>query len=128
MNNADRSKQIYRAVLAVSLVMLWCAGAARADSKAITPADIKFSEPFEIHANIMEVDYGKNLLFVAEYEIHVVDLLIGAEAVQTELSDADGNTLALDAFERGRSVRVSGLKLSDGRVIAEELVLQPDHK
>ena len=122
MNNVDLFKRWVWILLTVTLVICWCPNQGRADAHAITPSDLKYSDPFELTAKIMEIDYGKNKLIMAEYEIYVIDLMIGAEYVKTALSDADGGTIFIDSLDRGQTVMVSGMKLSDGRVIAEELV------
>jgi hypothetical protein len=126
MNTVHPQKRPFRAVLLLSLAILWLPHPAQAELQAITPADLRFSEPFEITATIMEIDYGKDLLIVAEREIYVVDFLMGKKAIQTKLSDADGEALLFDALKRGQKVRVSGIQLPDGRLIAAELVLQSD--
>jgi hypothetical protein len=126
MNNADRFKRWLGAILTVTLIIAWCPGKSRAESSAIKPSDVRYSEPFELTAKIMEVDYGKNILIVAEYEIYVVDLRIGAEYIHTDLSDPHGRAIPFDSLNRGQSVRVIGMKLPDGRVVAEELVRLSD--
>ena len=122
MNNVDLFKRWVWILLTVTLVIYWCPNQGQADAHAITPSDLKYSDPFELTAKIMEIDYGKNKLIMAEYEIYVIDLMIGAEYIKTVLSDADGGTIFIDSLDRGQTVMVSGMKLSDGRVIAEELV------
>jgi hypothetical protein len=115
-------KRCFWAMLMVTLVINWCPNSGRADSNAITPSDIEYSDPFEITASIMEIDHGKNMLIIAENEIYVVDLMIGTEYIKTVLSDADGRPILFDSLDRGQTVMVRGMKLPDGRVIAEELV------
>jgi hypothetical protein len=70
----------------------------------------------------MEIDYGKNMLISDENEIYVIDLIIGTEHIMTVLSDAHSRAILFDSLEPGQTIRVSGMKLPDGRVIAEELV------
>ena len=125
MNNVDRRKRLLVAVLTICLIAIGLPDLTLAKSKAITPMDIRFSEPFKVTATIMEIDYGKNLLIVAEREIYAVDLWFGKQAIKTKLSAANGQTILFDALERGQKVRVSGLELPDGRIIAAELVLKP---
>ena len=124
MNNTFQLKRRIWVVIAVGLVINWYPGSVRAESTAISPSDIEYSDPFELTASIMEIDYGKNMLIVAENEVFVVDLTVGAEFISTEMSDTDGNRIPFDSFYRGQTVAVSGMMLPDGRVIAEELVLQ----
>ena len=128
MKNVDRRIRLVGAVLMICLIVIGLPHLARAKSKAILPADIRFGEPFEVTATIMEIDYGKNLLIVAEREIYLVDLWAGKQAIKTKLSDANGQTILFDALERGQKVRVSGMQLPDGRMIAGELVLQSSDK
>ncbi len=128
MNTVDRRKCLIGVVLTICLIVIGLPQLVLAKSKAITPADIRYSEPFEVTATIMEIDYGKNLLIVAEREIYLVDLLTVKQAIKTKLSAANGQTILFDALERGQKVRVSGLQLPDGRVIAGELVLQSSDK
>ena len=122
MNNVDLFKRWFWTLLTVTLIVCWYPSQGQADAHAITPSDLKYSDPFELTAKIMEIDCGKNKLIIAENEIYVIDLMIGAEYVKTVLSDADGGTIFIDSLDRGQTVMVSGMKLSDGRVIAEELV------
>ena len=107
MNNVDLFKRWVWILLTVTLVICWCPNQGRADAHAITPSDLKYSDPFELTAKIMEIDYGKNKLIMAEYEIYVIDLMIGAEYVKTALSDADGGTIFIDSLDRGQTVMVS---------------------
>jgi hypothetical protein len=124
MKKAYNLKGWFLVVFTVTLAYIWSPGLVRADSNRITPSEIKYSEPFELTASIMEIDHGKNMLIVAENRIYVIDLMIHGENIKTVLSDADGENIFFDSFERGQTVRVSGMRLSDGRVIAEEVVLQ----
>lgn len=130
MNNLDVLKRRFPAkrwllaMLTVTLVLYWCPNRSGADFNTITASDIQYSDPFEITASIMEIDYAKNLLIVAEHEVYVVDLIIGGEFIKTVLTDAHGEALLFDFLKRGQTVTVSGMKLPDGRVIAEELVQQ----
>lgn len=124
MNNVDLFKRWFLSILTVILVLNWCPSQSRADSGAITPSDIEHSDPYEITASIMEIDYGKNMLIIAENEVYLVDLVIGGEFIKSVLSDAHGHAILFDSLDRGQTVTVSGMILSDGRVIAEELVLQ----
>jgi hypothetical protein len=128
MNRNSPKRWLFRSVLAVSLMVIWGIGTALAQSAAITPADIRFSEPYEITASIMEIDHGKDRLIVAEREVYAVDFVIGSEAIETVISNGDGDGILFADLERGQKVRISGMKLPDGRVIAEDLVLLPARK
>ncbi len=122
MKNADIVKRCFWVILIVTLIINWCPSQSQADSGAITPSDIEHSDPFEITASIMEIDYAKNMLVIAENRVYVVDLVIGGEFIESVLSDAHGDAILFDSLDRGQTVTVIGMKLSDGRVIAEELV------
>jgi len=122
MNNMDLFKRWFWIILTVTLVIYWCPNPGQADSDAITPSDLEHSGPFEFSATIMEIDYGKNMLIIAENEIYVVDIMIGSEYIKTVISNANGGAILFDSFDRGQTVMVRGMKLPDGRVIAEELV------
>ncbi|CAB1081986.1 hypothetical protein JY97_01705 [Alkalispirochaeta odontotermitis] len=89
---------------------------------AIDPADFEYSEPFEVSASIMDIDYSNNMLIVLESKVYVVDLVIGVQNLKTALSDADGKPILFNSLSRGQKVMVRGMKLPDGRVIAGELV------
>ena len=124
MNTRHQLKRWIWVVLAVNLIISWCPGIGRAESSAVGPSDIEYSEPFELTARIMEIDYGKSMLIVAENEILVVDLMVGAEYIRTVLSDAHGNPVEFGSLDRGQTITVNGMKIPDGRVVAEELILQ----
>ena len=128
MNRVSPKRWLFRAILTISLTIAWGSGSALAESAAITPADIRFSEPYEITAKIMEIDYGKIRLIVAEREVYVMDFVIGSEAIKTVITNNDGDRVLFGDLERGQKVRISGMKLPDGRVIAEDLVLLPAGK
>jgi len=119
MNNVKRFKRCFGAVLAIAVIFSWCPNGGLAASKPITAEELKYSGPFEITAPIMEIEPAKNMLVVAEYEIHVVDLIVGAEHLLTVLSDEEGGAVAFESFARGQTVLVRGLQLPDGRIIAE---------
>lgn len=121
MNNMRLLKPSLLSILTLTLIIYWSlslnqSGAA---STPITPEELKYSGPFEITARIMEIDLAKNMLVVAENKIYVVDVMVGDEHLLTVLADAQGGTLAFEAFAPGQTVLVQGLQLPDGRVIAE---------
>jgi len=109
-------------MLAVMLIIGWCPSPGRADSSRIAPSDIKFGDPFEITAGIMQIDYAKNRLILAEQEVYAVDQEVGAETIKTAVFDADGESISFDDLKIGQTVRVRGIKLPDGRLIAGDLV------
>ena len=120
----NHSKRCFWALVALTLFIIWCPGRVLADSRGdeITVDDIEFSEPFEVTANIMEIDHGKRMLIVAEKKIYVVDRIIGAEPIKSILTNAEGRPISFDTLESGGGVTVIGMMLPDGRVIAEELI------
>ena len=126
MNNSDSLKRGLWTILAVTLVINWFPVQSRAEFSTITPSDLAYSEPFELTGSIMEIDYGKNMLVSDENQIFVINLMIGTELINTVLSDTNGRAILFDSLERGQTIRVSGMKLPDGRVIAEELVRLSD--
>ena len=121
MNNVHLLKRFLGAILAVSVILLWCPEQSGAASQPITPEALKYSGPFEITSRIMEIDPGKKLMVVAEKQIYVIDLVVGEEHLSTLLSDAEGEPLPFQAFMPGQTVRVQGIELPDGRVLAEQI-------
>jgi hypothetical protein len=119
MKNVHQFKRFLGTILAIPVILLWCPDPSGAASQPITPEALRYSGPFEITSRIMEIDYEKKLLVVAEKEIHVVDITVGGEHLLTLVSDAEGEPLLLDALTRGQTVRVQGIELPDGRVLAE---------
>ena len=119
MNNLQRFKRCFWAALAIAAIVSWCPNQSRAASKPITAEELKYSGPFEVNSRIMEIDYAKNMLIVAEYTIYAVDLMVGEEHLLTVFSDEEGGAVAFETFARGQTVLVRGLQLPDGRVIAE---------
>jgi len=93
-----------------------------ADIGPIDPSDFEYSEPFEVSARIMDIDYSNHMLIVLESKVYVVDLLIGAQNLKTVLTNANGNPILFSSLSQGQKVMVRGMKLPDGRVIAGELV------
>ena len=130
MNNIHLLKRILGAILAIPVILLWCPSQSIAASQPITPEALRYSGPFEITSRIMEIDLEKKLLVVAEKEIHVVNLIIGEEHLLTLLSDAEGEPLSFDALTPGQTVRVQGVELPDGRVLAEmiQITTEQSHR
>lgn len=128
MNNVHLLKRCLWAMLTMTLIVYWCPNqSSAASTKPITPEELEYSGPFELTAPIMEIDPGKNTLIVAENEIFVVDLMVGAEHLLTVISDAEGGAVAFESLDRGQTVLVRGLQLPDGRVIAELIQISSDH-
>jgi len=119
MNNLHFLKRFFGVLLAIPVILLWWPSQSAAASQQITPEALRYSGPFEVTSRIMEIDPDKGLLVVAEKEIYVVDLTVGGEHLSTHLSDAEGEPLSFDALSSGQTVRVQGIELPDGRVLAE---------
>ena len=126
MNKTHLLKWGLWVMLTMIIVVYWCPAPSKAASDPVTPEAIKYSGPLDITASIMEIDLGKNMLIVAEKEIYVVDLIVGAEHFLTVLSDVEGGPVALEALDRGQTVQVRGLQLPDGRVLAEQIQISVD--
>ncbi|UCG06195.1 MAG: hypothetical protein JSV83_20150 [Desulfobacterales bacterium] len=80
--------------------------------------DFDDSDPVEYRALIMEINYEKAQLVVAEDPIWVVDLLIGEQRFATRVIDAKERPQPLSSFKPGDMVFVQGFKNSDGVVFA----------
>jgi len=80
--------------------------------------DFDASDPVEYRGRIMEINYAKAQLVVAEETILVVDLMVGAHRLTTEVADNAGNLIPLESFKRGDTVLVRGFKNADGIVFA----------
>ena len=119
MKYVDQTKRMIGVLLAITLMFSLCPNQSGAATGAITPSDLTYSGPFEITAPIMEISHRPVMLIVAEYSIYVVDQNVGTEHLRTVLKDADGQVIAFESLERGQMVLVRGLKLPDGRIIAE---------
>ena len=124
MKNVHQLKLILGAILAIPVILLWCPHQSRAASQPITPEALRYSGPFEITSRIMEIDSEKQLLVVAEKEIHVVDLIVGGEHFLTLLSDAEGDPLRRpELHAEGTFLHV---RLSGRRQVVRLLLASPD--
>ena len=88
-----------------------------AEPKSLT-LDFDNSDPVEYQARIMEIDYEKAQLVVAEAPILVVDLMVGGKRFATQVTDAKGKPKPLASFKAGDMVLIQGFKSSDGVVFA----------
>ena len=88
-----------------------------AEPKSLT-LDFDNSDPVEYQARIMEIDYEKAQLVVAEDLILIVDLPVGRERFATRVTDANGKPKPLASFQVGDTVLIQGFKNSDGIVFA----------
>ena len=80
--------------------------------------DLDNSDPVEFSSRIMEIDYGKGMLVVAENEVMIVDAVIGDEQFTSLVADPEGEVISIESLHSGQKVLVRGLKLPDGRVLA----------
>jgi len=99
------------------IVFLWPL-ASGASPELISDSALDNSDPVEFSSHIMSIDYGKGVLIVAEAEVMIVDLMIGAEQFTSQIVDPAGETISIDSLYKGQTVLVQGLKLEDGRVMA----------
>jgi hypothetical protein len=99
------------------IILLWPL-ISGASPELISDRDLDDSDPIEFSSRIMEIDYGKALLVVAEHKVLTVDLMIGDEQYTTRLTGPRGKEISFDSLHPGQKVMVRGLKLADGRVVA----------
>jgi len=115
-------RHFFWAILIIQAIH-WCPIQGLADLSLIVLSDIEYSDPFEVEAGIMQIDYSSNMLIIAESKVYVVDLRIGVQQrIKTALSDADGKPIRFESLERGHTIMVRGMQLPDGRVIAGEII------
>jgi hypothetical protein len=88
-----------------------------AEPKSLT-LDFDDSDPVEYQARIMEIDYEKAQLVVAEDPILIVDLMVAGERLATRVTDANGKPKPLAFFKAGDMVFIQGFKNADGVVFA----------
>ncbi|MEE4265566.1 MAG: hypothetical protein V2I56_22960 [Desulfobacteraceae bacterium] len=104
-------------------VFLWSlVGAASAED--VSDADLDNADLVEFSSHIMSIDYGKDILVVAEKVVMIVDLLIGGEQFTTQVTNSKDEVISIDSLSKGQTVSVQGLKLDDGRVVAARVRLQ----
>ena len=99
------------------LLLLWPL-VGGASSGLISGSDLDDADPVKFSSGIMEIDYDKAMLVVAENEIMIIDLLIGDEQFTTQVTNAKGEEISIESLYKGQKVLVQGLKLDDGRVVA----------
>ena len=120
MSSIIRFKPSLKIGLLACCVVLLYALPAIAEEK--TPhLDFDASDPVELRARIMEIDYEKAQLLVAEEVIYVVDFMIGEHRFFTEVTDAEGNPNIIESFNQGDLVLIKGFKTSDGVIFASLL-------
>ena len=89
-----------------------------ANPEFLPDLDLDNSDPVEFSSRIMEIDYGKGMLVVAENEVMIVDAVIGDEQFTSLVTDPEGEVISIESLHSGQKVLVRGLKLPDGRVLA----------
>ena len=89
-----------------------------ANPEFLPDLDLDNSDPVEFSSRIMEIDYGKGMLVVAENEVMIVDAVIGDEQFTSLVADPEGEVISIESLHSGQKVLVRGLKLPDGRVLA----------
>ena len=99
------------------LILLWPL-VGGASSRHISGSDLDDADLVEFSSGIMEIDYDKAMLVVAENEIMIVDLVIGNEQFTTRVTNAKGEEISIESLHKGQKVLVQGLKLDDGRIVA----------
>ena len=99
------------------LLLLWPL-VSGASSGHISGSDLDDADPVEFSSGIMEIDYDKAMLVVAENEIMIVDLVIGNEQFTTRVTNPEGEEISIESLNKGQKVLIQGLKLDDGRVLA----------
>jgi hypothetical protein len=85
-------------------------------------------EPFELYGTIMEANTVEAYLIVGEKRINV-ELKVGEQVYKASLLDTKGKPVKLWSFRKGQRVRVQGVKLPDGALVAGKVQkLSPGHK
>jgi len=106
-------------LLSVLLLPVYSAESA----ELISDTALDDSDPVELSSHIMSIDYGKEVLVVAELEVMIVDMLIGDDPFTTRVINGEGEAISIEALNEGQNVLVQGLKLNDGRVVAATVQL-----
>jgi hypothetical protein len=97
-----------------------------ASSGPISGSDLDTAELVEFSSHIMSIDFGEEVLVVAENVVMIVDRIIGGEQFTTLITNSEDETITFDSLYKGQKVLVQGFKLEDGRVVAARIqVLQP---
>ena len=80
---------------------------------------------FEVHSRIMEINYGKKYMIVAEKRVDLIDYREGGQRYRTLLRNSRGNTISFRSFKRKNWVFVLGLELGGDRIAAREIYRLP---
>ena len=106
-----------------SLVLFWPLMGA-ASSEYISDSDLDNAELVEFSSHIMSIDFGKDILVVAENVVLIVDQLIGSEQFTTQITNPEDEVITIDSLYKGQKVLVQGFKLDDGRVVVAKVQVQ----
>ena len=104
------------------LIFVWPLPGGAAD-ELISDLDPDDFDPVEFSSRIMEIRYDKEVLVVAEQEVMIIDLTIRGEQLTTMLTNSEGDAILFESLAPGQNVRVQGVKLADGRVVASMVQL-----
>ena len=110
-------------LIVFSLMLFWPLMGA-ASSENISDSDLDNAELVEFSSHIMSIDFGKDLLVVAENVVMIVDRLIGSEQFTTQITNSEDEIITFDSLYKGQTVLVQGFKLDDGRVVAARVQVQ----
>jgi len=80
---------------------------------------------FEVQSRIMEINYGKKYMIVAEKRVDLIDYREGGQRYRTLLKNSRGNRISFRSFKRKNWVFVRGLELGDDRIAAREIYRLP---
>jgi len=117
------NRRIGAVLIFFSLMVFWPLMGA-ASSEHISDSDLDNAEFVEFSSHIMSIDFGKDLLVVAENVVLIVDRLIGSEQFTTRITNPEDELITIDSLYKGQEVLVQGFKLDDGRVVAARVQVQ----
>ena len=80
---------------------------------------------FEVQSRIMEVNYGKKYLIVAEKRVDLIDYREGDQRYMTLLNNSKGDTISFRSFKIKDWVFVRGWELDGNRITAREIYRLP---
>jgi hypothetical protein len=90
----------------------------RALAARVTEIDYNECEPYQVRAQIMDLDGEKGTIVVAEKEIRAMDAEAKGKRIKTEFLTIDGKPEPPSAFHVGQYVWVKGVLHPDGFVAA----------
>ena len=122
---------IFRKTVLLWLVIGVCGLLYPTNTGAFSEKDLlpKGFEPFELYGTIMVVNIQKAYLIVAEKKISVTGAKVGGQLFETSLLDTKGKPVKLTSFRKRQRVRVQGVTLPNGVIVAWEVrQLRPGQK